>query len=262
MSVVGDPAAHRAVRVLLAARAHLYREALASSLARAPGIAVVGTASDWEELVAAARHLEPAVVAVDLPFSDDGAGLVLLQQADPRVRVLAFSACECRPALAQWAAAGVLAYVTRDAALEDLRLSILWAAGDPAVDAPPAAAVIGLFAQPLPAPRELTRREIEILTLLARDLSNKEIAASLFVEVTTVKTHVHSVLRKLRARSRREAVARARQVGLLQLHSQSSSPVHLESTSGETRMINAPVSSRAWPRSAADPAARPAANAP
>jgi DNA-binding NarL/FixJ family response regulator len=126
--------------------------------------------------------------------------------------VVALAAPESEEDIIALAEAGVLGYVTRDESLDNLVTTIESVARDEMACSPWMATVLVRRVQALAAERpgptqRLTAREAEILELIAQGLSNKEIAARLFIEVTTVKNHVHNILEKLGVSRREEAVA-------------------------------------------------------
>jgi two-component system, NarL family, nitrate/nitrite response regulator NarL len=174
----------------------VYRESLAVTLS-APGFQVVGTCGSGENPLSPLDECSPDVVLLDLPASD---GLPLLralryQCPRPAVVVLGRSVDEGERFL--WQREGAAGLVLATESLHQLVLVIERVAeGD-------------LQSQPLhPRPAiPLTDREREIVYLIDRGLSNKEIAATLGIQLSTVKNHVHHILEKLKARRRSEAAA-------------------------------------------------------
>jgi two-component system, NarL family, nitrate/nitrite response regulator NarL len=201
-----------AIRVFIVTDVRLYREGLSALLGRMAHIAVVGTAGSAPEGVARVRDLQPDVVLLDTGAGGNaGASRDLLGSA-PRARVVALAAPESEEDIIALAEAGVLGYVTRDESLDNLVTTIEGVARDEMACSPWMATVLVRRVQALAAARprptqRLTAREAEILELIAQGLSNKEIAARLFIEVTTVKNHVHNILEKLGVSRREEAVA-------------------------------------------------------
>jgi two-component system, NarL family, nitrate/nitrite response regulator NarL len=203
-----------AIRVFIVTEVRLYREGLSELLGRAGHIAVVGAAGSIDEGVERVRNLQPDVLLLDTGAGNPGAARDLLEAA-PCARVVALAAPESEEDIIALAEAGVLGYVTRDESLDTLVTTIESVARDEMACSPWMATVLVRRVQALAAARprptkSLTAREAEILELIAQGLSNKEIAARLFIEVTTVKNHVHNILEKLGVSRREEAVARTR----------------------------------------------------
>jgi two-component system, NarL family, nitrate/nitrite response regulator NarL len=210
---VSDPQPER-LRVFIVSDVRLYREGLADLLGRISRIAVVGATGSADDGIAQVRDLQPDVVLLDTGTGGVAAARYLLGPA-PNMRVVALAAPESEEDVIALAEAGVLGYVTREQSLEDLVVTIESVARDEMVCSPWMATVLvkrvqALAADRPPPPHGLTAREAEILELVAQGLSNKEIAARLYIELTTVKNHVHNILGKLGVSRREEAVARVR----------------------------------------------------
>ena len=194
-----------------------YAEGLTRALELDPEMSVCATLTDCRALAGLLDEREPDVVVIDLAGLDDledVRALVTLARPTPFV-ALAVRADDAE--VLDWAEAGVLGLVTRDASLEEVKRVIRGAARG----APPCSGAVSaaLLRRVVAAARErpasaalpaLTAREREIAQLLELGLSNKEIAARLYLGVSTVKNHVHNLLGKLEARSRSEAVERMR----------------------------------------------------
>ena len=202
------------VRVLVALHVRLYREAIAQVLQRDAGFEVVAGASDWDEVVGAAREVQPEVVLIDLPSIDPPEQLLKLATVAPDTRVIAIGPVE--PAASPWSSPHVTAYLSRDASIADVLEAMAEVAGAECEHSDSQAVM--LF-RPEPAIRGrrragLTVRELEVLRLLAKGATNKQIATELVIELPTVKNHVHSILRKLRVHDRMDAVIEAWDRGL------------------------------------------------
>jgi two-component system nitrate/nitrite response regulator NarL len=208
-----EPSADRgAIAVFIVSDVRLYRDGLSDLLDRVDPISVVGAVAGAEDAVERVRELQPDVVLLDTRSGGVGAARDLLQAA-PGSRVVAIATPEAEEDVIALAEAGVIGYVTRDESLDDLATTIEGVARDEMVCSPWIATVLVRRVQALAAERPrpthgLTAREAEILELVAQGLSNKEIAARLYIEVTTVKNHVHNILEKLGVSRREEAVAR------------------------------------------------------
>jgi len=200
------------IRVLVATAVRPYRDGLQRVLQGAEGIALAGLASTAEETVEQVCRLLPSVVLLDVDMARQLAlqkqmggtpkfsGVVILGRPELYSEVVA-----CLPA-------EVLAFVARDATVADLLAAIRAAGGrEHAVARLMAPVPSGL---PSLAPRQhpsaiahLTEREMEILRLIQQGLPNKTISRRLGIELSTVKNHVHSILAKLGAHNRGEAIS-------------------------------------------------------
>jgi DNA-binding NarL/FixJ family response regulator len=210
------------VRVLLADDQALFREALTTLLEVQPGIEVVGEAGNGEEAVRRAAELRPDVVLMDLrmPVLDGIAATARLTAEQPGVRVLALTTFDDDEDLFAALRAGAVGYLLKDVSAARL-VEALDAAvrGEsvlqPSVAAKLVARVARLPATAAPAEHPLTDREIDVVRLLADGLSNREIAAALFLAEGTVKNLVTAVLAKLDVRDRTQAALRARDLGIV-----------------------------------------------
>jgi two-component system, NarL family, nitrate/nitrite response regulator NarL len=201
--------------IFIVADIRLYREGLARCLAE--NCDVVGTASDGEEAVQGVIELRPDLVLLDMMMLESASTVRAIVELDSRVRVVALAVPETERHVVACAEAGISGYVPRQASLQDLVATIDRVAKGEALCSP--RIVAGLFRRvaalaaerPPDSPRTmLTAREAEIVDLIDQGLSNKEIAGQLFIEVATVKNHVHNLLEKLQVHRRAEAAARVR----------------------------------------------------
>ncbi len=188
---------------------------------------VVGEAGDGLAAVDAARRLVPQLVLMDIRMPRlDGLAATrrIIAEHDDPPRVLILTTFGLDKYVYEALVAGASGFLLKDASPEDIVTAIRAVARGDALLAPAVtASVIGQFAA-LPRPREdlkakvdeLTPREREVLSLMARGRSNAEIAAQLIVSEGTVKTHVGHVLRKLGLRDRIQAVIFGYESGLLQ----------------------------------------------
>ena len=212
------------VRVLIVDDDDLMRAGLRGVLGSDAEIEVVGEASDGNEAVYRARLLQPDVVLMDVRMPDlDGiAATRELLGAFPDLRVVIVTTFEQDDYIFGALRAGASGFLLKRSRPEELVSAIhTVAAGDSLLSPSVTSRVIERMAQQ-PAPDvtadarldELTPREREVLALVARGLSNSEIAAELVVEESTVKTHVRRILAKLDARDRVQAVIFAYESGL------------------------------------------------
>jgi DNA-binding NarL/FixJ family response regulator len=206
------------IRVLLADDQRLVRSGFRMILRADPELDVVGEAGNGEEAVQLADELEPDVVLMDVRMPEvDGieATRRILAGPEPRPRVLVLTTFDLDEYVFAALRAGASGFLLKDAPEEQLATAIRVAAEGGSMFAPSVTRrLIERFAgdADTPAPPaldELTKRELEVLRMLARGLSNAEIAAELVVSEHTVKTHVARVLGKLDLRDRVQAVVLA-----------------------------------------------------
>jgi DNA-binding NarL/FixJ family response regulator len=205
-------------RVALVVQIELYREALARALPGC-GLDVVGCASPGPETATMARGVDPDVILVDVTRSAGIATLRELTEAVPETRLLAIAVRDLDPDVLACIEAGAVGYVLRDSSLDELADAVRRAVRDEPLASPHVIAtlmrrVADLAANGDPASvGDLTTRELEVVELIEKGLSNKEIAAQLSIAVTTVKNHVHSILEKLKVHRRGEAASLVRGSG-------------------------------------------------
>ena len=206
------------IRILVAGDVRLYREGLAHELARRPQMEIVGCASGRAEVLSLLAALAVDVLLLDMAMPESIATLRDIGRAASAVRVVALAVPEVEPAVMACAEAGIAGYVARDGSLEQLVDAVHHAARGESLLPPRFAATLlrrvsalAGHEAPRKAPPLLTDRELEIASLVAMGLSNKQIAARLCIEVPTVKNHVHSILEKLHADRRGEISLRLRQ---------------------------------------------------
>ncbi|GGP77911.1 response regulator [Saccharothrix coeruleofusca] len=216
----------RPLRVVLADDHDLVRAGFRVILGTEPGIEVVGEARDGAEAVELAARLEVDVVLMDvqMPGLD---GLEATRRilgsagcASP-VKVVILTTFDREDYLFEALRAGASGFLLKNASPEDLVESVrVVARGDALLSPEVTRRVIARFSAPAPAepvrrPPELTDREFEVLVLLARGVSNAEIASALHLGETTVKTHVSRILAKLGLRDRTQAVVFAYEHGIV-----------------------------------------------
>jgi DNA-binding NarL/FixJ family response regulator len=212
------------VRVLVVDDDALMRAGLSAVLASDDRIAVCGEAGDAAGAVAQAAALRPGVVLMDvrMPGRDGIAATREVLAAAPETRVLILTTFEQDDYIFGALEAGASGFLLKRARPEELIAAVhAVAAGDSLLSPSVTRTVIERLARIRPAGNlcdagleELTPRELEVLGLLARGLSNAEIAAALVIEESTVKTHVKRVLTKLALRDRVQAVIYAYESGL------------------------------------------------
>jgi DNA-binding NarL/FixJ family response regulator len=214
------------IRVLIVDDQELVRAGFRMILELQEDIEVVAEAGDGAEAVAAARELDPDVVLMDvrMPAMDGVEATRRLVAAGSRARVLMLTTFDAEEYVYEAMKAGASGFLLKNAPPAQLVAAVRATAAGEAQLAP---AIVQRMVEEFvrrPAPGrtrpgaldELTARELDVLKLLARGLSNAEIAAALFVSEATVRTHVSRVLAKLELRDRTQAVVLAYESGLVQ----------------------------------------------
>jgi len=203
------------IRLLIADDHVLVREGLAATIGRQRDMLVVNQAANGREAVALWKECRPDIALVDLRMPEgDGVTVIKeIRELDSSARIIIQTTYDTDEEIYQAIRAGAKGYLLKDAPLEELFDSIRKVyAGETCI--PPA---LGAKLASRMSGEALTRREIDVLKLLARGRSNKEIGTDLFVSETTVKTHLRSIFSKLNVMSRTEAIAAANKRGLIQL---------------------------------------------
>jgi len=211
-------------RVLIADDDDLMRAGLVELLTVDPAIQIVGQASTGREAVARTRQLAPDVVLMDVRMPDlDGIGATReLCRSAPETKILILTTFEQDDYIFGALRAGASGFLLKRTRPEELIAAVhVVATGDSLLSPSVTRRVIDRMAQQ-PTPDladqarlgELTRREREVLELVARGLSNREIAAALVVEESTIRTHVKRILMKLNLRDRIQAVIFAYETGV------------------------------------------------
>jgi DNA-binding NarL/FixJ family response regulator len=212
------------IRVLIADDQSLVRAGFRLVLENHPDIEVVGEASNGREAVHSAGRLDPAVVLMDIRMPElDGIAATREITARHPARVLVLTTYDLDEYVYDALQAGASGFLLKDTPPAQLVDGIRAVAGGEALLAPTVTRrLIEEFARVGPARRvrpaeldELTPRELEVLQLLARGMSNAEIASALVLSDTTIKTHVAHVLGKLGLRDRVQAVVLAYESGLV-----------------------------------------------
>jgi DNA-binding NarL/FixJ family response regulator len=209
------------IRVLLVDDHAVVREGLRTFLELQDGIEVVGEAADGEEAIAQAEHLRPDVILMDLVMPKlDGVGAMrVLRRTLPASRVIVLTSFAQDDRLMPAVQAGAAGYLLKNVEPKELARAVRAAhAGEAMLDPVVAARLVDAIANPPGAfgadTEHLTRREREVLDLIAKGFSNKRIAFELGIAEKTVKTHVGHLLAKLGVADRTQAALHAVRAGL------------------------------------------------
>ena len=203
------------IRVLSADDHPVVRKGIAAMIANEPDIEVVAEARDGAEALAFFEAWSPDVVLMDLrmPTMDGVSAIRAIRAIDPNARVVALTTFDGDTDIHRALSAGACAYLLKDALVGELVSAIRSAVAGRRLIPPTVASRLAEF-----TPRvELTTREQEVLQLVADGLRNKEIARVIGRSNETVKVHLQSILQKLDARDRTQAVTIALQRGILRL---------------------------------------------
>lgn len=203
------------IRIMLSDDHPSLRAGLASILNAVPGLAVVDEASSGRETIAKARAVKPDVFIVDLRMPD-GDGIFTIRELtaiDPDAKILVLTTFDNEEDIFNALDAGARGYILKDTTREEIIEAVRQVhAGQRFLPQAIAARLADRMIRPT-----LTPREIDVLRLVSRGRSNKEIAASMFISEETVKSHMKALFQKLEVHDRAEAVAIAHQRGLLRL---------------------------------------------
>lgn len=199
------------ISVLITDDHKVVRQGLKMFLGLDPELEVVGEAGNGEEAVRMAHRLKPDVVLMDLlmPVMDGIAATERIRKELPETEVLALTSVLEDDKVVGAVRAGAIGYLLKNTDAEELCRAIKAAASGQVQMAPEAAARLLREVRAPESPEALSGRETEVLKLLARGQSNKQIARSLYVSEKTVKSHVSSILAKLGVRSRTQAALHA-----------------------------------------------------
>lgn len=207
-------AAAEPIRILVVADTRLYREGLAEVLGRDDSLEVTAVVPHPVDAIALIAEQPVDVVLLGLTPEDTLDATRTISSAHPGTRVVALAVDDRPDEVVPLAEVGICGYVPRDAALADLVRTLRSVVQG---ESPCSPAVAAGLLQRLAAlagagsgdeaTQQLTAREQEVLSLMIEGLSNKQIAQRLYIELPTVKNHVHHVFEKLRVHRRTEAIA-------------------------------------------------------
>lgn len=224
-----DPArAIDAIRVLICDDHALFRRGLVMVLESEEGMEIVGEAEDGEQAIRQAEALAPDVVLMDvrMPRVRGIEATRAIAEAVPSTRILMLTVSDEEDDLYEAIKAGAAGYLLKEISIEEVAAAIRSVVSGQSLISPSMASkLLTEFTNlakkaderhSVPSPR-LTERELEVLKLVAKGMSNREIASELYISENTVKNHVRNILEKLHLHSRMEAVVYAVREKLLDI---------------------------------------------
>jgi DNA-binding NarL/FixJ family response regulator len=213
------------IKVLIVDDHAFYREGVRAFLSNTPEVEVVGEANHGDEAIAKSRELAPNVILMDLkmPGMNGIEATRRIHESNPQIGVLALTMFDDDDSVFAAMRAGARGYLLKDADKDEVVRAIIAVERGEAIFSPAIAQrMMQYFSAPLTSKKkehpdefaELTEREIEILDLIAHGHNNTVIANKLSLSIKTVQNYVSSILAKLQAADRSQAIVRAREAGL------------------------------------------------
>ena len=213
-----------AIKVYITDDHPIVRRGIKQLLDTEPDIEVVGEATNGREAIADVDQLKPDIVLMDLvmPVMDGIEAIRQIKAGHPQIQILVLTSFATDDKVFPAIKAGALGYLIKDTGPEELVRAIRQVHQGQLTLHPTIAQKLlkelTLTAKQPPSPDPLTEREVEVLKLIARGLSNQEIAETLVVSIATVYTHVSKILDKLHLASRTQAALYALREGLAPLY--------------------------------------------
>jgi two-component system, NarL family, response regulator DegU len=220
MTLEGDGVS---IRLMLADDHRMLREGLRRSMID-QGFDVVGEARDGEEAIRLAEELRPEVILMDvtMPEVDGVEATRQIRAMLPEIKIVMLTMHADQEVLTSAIRAGASGYLVKDCSTEEIASAVRMAVGGETALSPQLAASMLDEVRRLDRPssdeeRIVTRREEEVLQLIADGCSTSEVATNLFISGKTVKNHLASIYEKLEARDRTQAVLSAVRIGIIHL---------------------------------------------
>ncbi|MBL8118213.1 MAG: response regulator transcription factor [Anaerolineae bacterium] len=207
-----------AIRILIVDDHAVVRQGLRMFLTLDSELEIIGEAIDGKMAIEMAHKLQPDVILMDLlmPVMDGITAIGIIRRELPDTEIVALTSVLEDQAVIGAVRAGAIGYILKDTESDELIRAIKAAAAGQVQLSPKAAARLMREVRAPESPESLTERETEVLRLLAKGLSNKEIAQQLVIGEKTVKTHVSNILSKLNLASRTQAALHAARIGLVE----------------------------------------------
>ena len=206
------------IRVLIADDHLMVRDGLKVFLANYPDILVIGEAVNGKQAVELSSTLKPDIILMDLvmPVIDGTTATRMIHERDSQVRVLALTSFQERHLVEEAIQAGAVGFLYKDCTPEELVQAIRdLSSGRPALSRLATEALMQTVAHPAELGPDLSKREREVLALVAKGASNAEIAQQLSLSLSTINFHIGNILGKLGASNRTEAANLARKYQLI-----------------------------------------------
>ena len=216
-SQYSDTVTESNIRILIVDDHSVVRQGLKMFLSQDPRLEIVGEAGNGADALNLVASAHPDVVLMDLimPVMDGITATEAIHSQYPDAEVIALTSVLEDASVSRAVRAGAVGYLLKDAQPEELFQAIHAAAAGQVHLTPKATERLLREIQAPESPEKLTDRETDVLRLLAIGYSNKEIASSLFISETTVKTHMSNILAKLNMTSRTQAALHAARIGLV-----------------------------------------------
>ena len=213
-----------AIKVLIVDDHTVVRDGLTAMLGREPDFQVVGEASNGSQAVERSHVLKPDVILMDLrmPELDGVQAMRQIREDDPEVKFIVLTTYDNDEYIFDAIEAGAKGYLLKDTSREELFRALRAASRNESLIEPAVAGKVldrlALLSRRAASEGDtLSEREVEVLRHLAKGSANKEIAATLSISESTVKTHVANIFQKLEVNGRMEAVTKAMQKGIIKL---------------------------------------------
>jgi DNA-binding NarL/FixJ family response regulator len=212
-----------AIKILIVDDHPVVREGIGAMLKHEPDFKIVGEAANGVEALEQARELSPDVILMDLrmPEMDGVEAITKIKEVKPETKFIILTTYSDDEYIFKGIAAGARAYLLKDAPREELFKAIRAVyRGESLIQPVVASRVLDKLAElsrKNPGAETLSEREVEVLRLMAKGVSNSNIAEELSITQSTVKTHITSIFQKLNVTTRTEAVTTALKRGIIQL---------------------------------------------